>query len=290
MASELRTGIYRGVTLDEANAAYHAAAADAAAEGFAPVSEQWSTALGQSVLTVTYAHLPDQAAAVLEAIRQTQVDPSLCPACGKRLSPVWRTKCEHCKTPFNPDLLAARARSVGTPLAAIPHSQASVTRATGLAQDLAVGQATRRGWSTRRKIVVAAAVVFVGLLIVGALAGPPSPNPRPIATPTQPGSSATKTVAAQRVTLLDTLGSGINKTKPFTTTGPWTIAYTYDCTAFGQNGLLQIFVYSPPESLEDIAVNELGKNGSGSTQQYGTGDFYLQMNSVCDWTVKVTQP
>ena len=32
-----------------------------------------------------------------------------CPNCGKGLSPMWRDKCEHCKTPYSAELVLARA-------------------------------------------------------------------------------------------------------------------------------------------------------------------------------------
>jgi hypothetical protein len=70
MAEVTRTGVYRGASEAEATAEYHAEAARAASEGFVPVSEQWSTALGQSVLTVSYVHAPDQAPAILEMLRR----------------------------------------------------------------------------------------------------------------------------------------------------------------------------------------------------------------------------
>jgi len=43
------------------------------------------------------------------------MDSATCANCGKPLSPMWRNKCEHCKTPFSPDLVVARnaARSGG---------------------------------------------------------------------------------------------------------------------------------------------------------------------------------
>ena len=35
-------------------------------------------------------------------------DPSRCPTCGKLLSPAWRDRCEHCRTPYTPELVASR--------------------------------------------------------------------------------------------------------------------------------------------------------------------------------------
>jgi len=71
-SDDRRTGIYRGATQADAEAAYHRAASAAADEGYAPVAEEWSTALGQQVLTVTYAYDPSQAATVRSAINQAR--------------------------------------------------------------------------------------------------------------------------------------------------------------------------------------------------------------------------
>jgi len=71
-SDERRTGIYRGATQGDAEAAYHRAASAAADEGYAPIAEDWSTALGQHVLTVTYVYDPSQAATVRNAINQAR--------------------------------------------------------------------------------------------------------------------------------------------------------------------------------------------------------------------------
>ena len=65
---EGRSGAYRGATREEAQQKYHDAARVAAAEGYAPTSEDWSSEAGEEVLTVTFAYLPDQAQAVLAAL------------------------------------------------------------------------------------------------------------------------------------------------------------------------------------------------------------------------------
>jgi hypothetical protein len=72
---EGRSAAYRGATREEAQEKYHEAARVAAAEGYAPTSEEWSTEMGEQVLTVTFAYLPDQAPAVLAALGT--IDPPL---------------------------------------------------------------------------------------------------------------------------------------------------------------------------------------------------------------------
>lgn len=141
-----------------------------------------------------------------------------------------------------------------------------------------------------KKILIGIGVLFV----IGVVASMGSKRPtdtsvvdatrQPAAQSTQ--SAAVVPVAAAAV-LLDEKGNGIKKTKPFTTTRPWTIDYTYDCASFGQKGNFQIYVYELPETLSGIAVNELAASGSDTTNEYGVGQFYLQMNSECDWHVVV---
>lgn len=87
--------------------------------------------------------------------------------------------------------------------------------------------------------------------------------------------------------LLSRPGTGTQRTARFTATGDWTIAYTYDCAKFGQAGILQIYVYTADGQFADVAANALGTTGEGSQPEYKAGTFYLEVNSVCDWTVEV---
>lgn len=151
---------------------------------------------------------------------------------------------------------------------------------------------------TRRRVLIGVGFVLALAVVASLVREDPgaSSSPSPVAASTEPTAppsehaASTPAQPAEPVTLLDTAGSGIQNSTTFTTSSPWTLAYTYDCAAFGQAGNFQVYVYSPPENLEGIAVNELDTQGAASTQQYGTGEFYLSMNSVCDWTVGVTQP
>ncbi len=59
-----QSAIYRGRTRHDATRAYHDDALRAAEHGYVPIGETWAQALGQEVLTVTYAHAPAEVAAV----------------------------------------------------------------------------------------------------------------------------------------------------------------------------------------------------------------------------------
>ena len=69
-----RSSAYRGLSREQATAAYHADALVMARMGFVPTSEEWTTDQ-QQVLVVDYVHAPDQTPAVLEALAQVVHDP-----------------------------------------------------------------------------------------------------------------------------------------------------------------------------------------------------------------------
>lgn len=103
---------------------------------------------------------------------------------------------------------------------------------------------------------------------------------------TSPGSPATIRPAA--AVLLDLRGNGIKKSTPFTTSGPWTLGYAFDCSSFGDTGNFIVTVFGTDGTIRDLAVNELAGKGNSTTQGYATGDLYLEMNSECSWSVRVT--
>jgi len=87
--------------------------------------------------------------------------------------------------------------------------------------------------------------------------------------------------------LLEVSGNGIQTTQKFTTTGAWTINYTYDCSSFGFKGNFQVYIYNGDGSMGDIAANELGMSGSNTQYEHGAGTYYLEINSECSWHVTV---
>jgi len=69
-----RSSEYRGKTLDDARAAYHADARAMSRMGYAPASEEWSTVL-EHVLTVHYVFEPEQRPAVIAALDEIEAQP-----------------------------------------------------------------------------------------------------------------------------------------------------------------------------------------------------------------------
>jgi hypothetical protein len=76
MAEEEPQGstVYRGATREEAERAYHADARGRAQAGFVPVSEEWSTALGQQLLAVRYRYDPSATFETLRALGQVAAE------------------------------------------------------------------------------------------------------------------------------------------------------------------------------------------------------------------------
>ena len=70
-----RSSVYRGMSPEEARAAYHADAQAMIRMGYAPDSEQWATVL-EHVLTVRYVYAPARRAAVLAALEEIGREPA----------------------------------------------------------------------------------------------------------------------------------------------------------------------------------------------------------------------
>ena len=68
-----RSSAYRGVSREEAAAAYHVDARVMARMGYVPQSEDWTTQLEQ-ILVVGYVHAPERAPAVLSALEAAEAE------------------------------------------------------------------------------------------------------------------------------------------------------------------------------------------------------------------------
>lgn len=67
-SGDTRSTVYRGATRELAERAYHKDARVAAGDGYVPISEAWSSALGEQVLTVVYRHDPAEVPRVLQML------------------------------------------------------------------------------------------------------------------------------------------------------------------------------------------------------------------------------
>ena len=104
-------------------------------------------------------------------------------------------------------------------------------------------------------------------------------------TPRPPTPKPTAVPALFRVS-----GSGLKQTADFTVPSEWTLAYTYNCAAFGGSGNFIVTGYNSDGSMDfsGPSVNELGAKGSSSTAVHAdSGTKYLSIDSECSWTVTV---
>ncbi|KQC39003.1 hypothetical protein [Frankia sp. ACN1ag] len=119
-------------------------------------------------------------------------------------------------------------------------------------------------------------------------------------TPSSSGAAGSSTASAAAVqqapattaapaALLQKTGTGINTTEQFTTKGPWTLDWSYDCSKFGTDGNFIVTVEkdSGDKLTTDAGVNQLGPKGTGTEHFYDKATFHLSVNSECAWTVAV---
>lgn len=75
-------------------------------------------------------------------------------------------------------------------------------------------------------------------------------------------------------------GNGAVNTRPFSMDGPWEIQWEADGDIF------QVFLHTADGEIVDVAANQMG-SGSGTSFQPRGGEYYLQVNAIGDWTVRV---
>jgi hypothetical protein len=101
------------------------------------------------------------------------------------------------------------------------------------------------------------------------------------------GAGTSPAAERESVTLLDLSGSGSKTTETFRVSGEWDLQWSYDCANFGQAGILQVYIESKGALLPTVGVNQTGTRGRGTEHYHTAGTYYLEVNSVCAWTMKV---
>jgi hypothetical protein len=73
------------------------------------------------------------------------------------------------------------------------------------------------------------------------------------------------------------------------------VSYSYNCAGFGGSGNFIGDLETPDQSSlssdDQTFANELGSGGSATSTVYPQDpgqDYYVAINTECDWTVKVT--
>ncbi len=140
---------------------------------------------------------------------------------------------------------------------------------------------------------LAALIVLIVIVVVatGGRSGSPASQP---AAPDKPTTQTSKQPVAstpkQPQTLLDLSGSGTKQTQVFAAASDWDLAWTYNCSNFGDQGnfVVEVMNRDTSPSFENQSVNQLGSKGSDVQHYHKGGSFYLSINSECNWTVKAT--
>lgn len=134
--------------------------------------------------------------------------------------------------------------------------------------------------------------LLLALAFVAAAACGSSPT---VSVPAAPDKSAAPaaakaTPAPTPQVLLDLQGTGTKQTQKFTARSDWDLNWTYDCTSFGFQGnfVVEVMNGDGTPSLENQAVNQVGKKGADVQHYHKGGTFYLAIDSECDWTVHAT--
>ena len=101
-----------------------------------------------------------------------------------------------------------------------------------------------------------------------------------------PSSSAG---AATPLTITSSQVGSSGDTTSFFVVGPWTMAWSYDCTAWGSQGNFIVDVQQPLGGFtSDIGPDELGTGGSGVDSYTNLGTFSLAVLSECQWSVTIS--
>jgi hypothetical protein len=74
-------------------------------------------------------------------------------------------------------------------------------------------------------------------------------------------------------------GRGATNTRPFRASGPWEAQWN------GSGPIFQIYLYSASGEMLSVLANQQG--GPGSSYYPTEGTYYLQVNTIGPWTVKI---
>lgn len=133
-----------------------------------------------------------------------------------------------------------------------------------------------------------------GTLIPNAPASPAPVSPQPAPPSASPTPAPTTAPPVARV-VFSMSGNGIYTGPPFDVgSQPLTVRYSYDCSSFGQSGNFIANLLNGNQSQlgsdNQPIANQLGMSGSQTVTVYPQNpgaDYYLSVNSECDWSVTI---
>jgi len=87
---------------------------------------------------------------------------------------------------------------------------------------------------------------------------------------------------AQDTVVKEFSGSGGKNTRPFTEEDGWEVQWD------AKGDIFQLFLYAANGDMAGIPANQQG-SGKGSSYQAKGGQYYLQVNAIGNWAIKVVQ-
>ena len=86
--------------------------------------------------------------------------------------------------------------------------------------------------------------------------------------------------------LLEDSGHGQKQTQSFTAKGDWDLAYKWG--SCGGVDIFQMYIYDGDGVPTGVGANTQKSSGQDVTHQHQGGEHYIEVNTACDWSLKVT--
>ena len=87
--------------------------------------------------------------------------------------------------------------------------------------------------------------------------------------------------------VLDQQGDGTLTTSTFRVrSSQWAFQYSFACGEYG--GIFQVYLYGTDGQLRNVIANSTADSDNQTSYEHGAGAYYLELNTTCNWHVRVT--
>lgn len=93
-------------------------------------------------------------------------------------------------------------------------------------------------------------------------------------------------------TILEVTGTGLAKTQKFSTSRPWMVNWSYDCSARHAKGIFELGIFdsSTNRPIPNIkGLDEYNYQADGRLNNEFGGTYYILINTVCSWHITVKE-
>lgn len=164
----------------------------------------------------------------------------------------------------------------------------------------AYAKANRQWYQKKRwwAAIVVGALIVIGALTGGGDTGGTNKNIPAADTQTSTSDSSSTTTKKPKATqpkkakstkgqvLLEDSGHGQKQTQSFTAKGDWDLAYKWG--SCGGVDIFQMYIYDGDGVPTGVGANTQKSSGQDVTHQHQGGEHYIEVNTACDWSLKVT--